>query len=388
MGLRGASLLVLVGMATQSLAADLDLTAAVALSRDDNLFRTPDRAGSADGYRVASLGAHIDLPVSAQHLTADGRYSNYQFQRFGEFDHDAWTARLAWMWKAGRRAEGQFSYAADSNLTSLANLQDGVQISVPNQLQTHRLFAQAGYGSRWQLRAAFERLDHDNSATEFRTSDMRRDGVEASLAYASGSGNRVGIAGRREDATLPNHQLLPGLGEVDNSYRQQRIGPFVEWGVTEKSRLTLRGGHVERSYRQLPQRDYDTWTWNVTAEWRPLDKVTLGLVVRDDLSEYEQVNLGLVTVKGFVLQPAVQLGQTGHLQLSYEHSDRGYFGEAFHLGGGPAVRERVQILGLDFSAQFTRMLGAGLTVRREMRAAGAAPGYRANVIGVDIHATF
>jgi hypothetical protein len=48
----------------------------------------------------------------------------------------------------------------------------------------------------------------------------------------------------------------------------------------------------------------------------------------------------------------------------------------------------VQVIGLDFSGQFTRMLGAGLTVRRELRAAGEAPGYQANIIGIEVHATF
>jgi hypothetical protein len=118
-GLSAAPLLALVAMGNPACAADIDVTAAVALTRDDNLFRQSDSAGAAAAYRAASLGAHVDLPVSAQHLVADGHYSNYRFQRFGEFDHDAWSAQLAWQWKAGSRAEGQLGYAAESTLTSI-----------------------------------------------------------------------------------------------------------------------------------------------------------------------------------------------------------------------------------------------------------------------------
>jgi hypothetical protein len=375
-------------LAAPAFAQDPEVIAAVGVTRDDNIFRVSDGAAAADTWRVASLGLHLDVPASAQHIVLDALASDYRYARFSDLDHTAYTAQLAWQWQAGERTAGRLGYARESSLTSLANLQAGVQSSVVNRLVAQRWFAEGNYGlaSHWRARAAFEHLDHDNSTAQYRLSDMDRDGVEVGVAWVSGSGNRIGVAARGEDATLPNPQQVGGIA-VDNSYRQWRIGPQLEWAPAPKSRLQVHGGRLERSYRQLPARDYAAWTWNLNYEWQVTDRLTLTALARNDLSEYEQVNVGLVAVRGFALRPAFRFSDKSRLALGVGRDLRTYHGDAA-LAGAPRVRERLRVLDLEYSWQVLRMLGLNLQVRQEARHSPRTPEYDALVAGLTVRAIF
>ncbi len=134
---------------------------------------------------VASLGLHVDVPASSQHLVLDGLVSDNRYARFSEFNHTAYTAQLAWQWQAGDRAAGRFGYGRESSLTSLANLQAGQQSRVANHLEARRWVAEGSYGltSHWRARVGFEQLDHDNSTAEYRLSDMRRNSLETGVSW-------------------------------------------------------------------------------------------------------------------------------------------------------------------------------------------------------------
>jgi hypothetical protein len=216
---------------------------------------------------------------------------------------------------------------------------------------------------------------------------MRREGVEVGLAWVSGSDNRVGITARGEDATLPNPQVINGVA-VDNSYRQWRIGPLLDWAPAAKSRLQLRGGRLERSYTQLPARDYAAWTWNLNYEWQATERLTLTALARNDLSEYEQVNVGLVAVRGFALQPAFRFGEKSRLALSFGRDLRIYHGDAVLAPGVARVRERLRVLDLRYSWQALRMLGLDLQLRQEARRSARTPQYDALIAGLAVRATF
>jgi hypothetical protein len=382
-------LLAAVVLAAPAFAEDTQLIAAVGVTRDDNVFRLGSGEHAADVRHVASLGLHVDLPVSSQHIVLDGLVSDYRYARFSDFDHTAYTAQLAWQWQAGARTAGRLAWGRESSLTSLANLQAGQQSRVANHLDAQRLLAEGSYGlsSHWRVRTAFERLEHDNSTPEFRLSDMRRDSVEAGVSWVSGSDNRIGLVARGEDATLPNRQQFNRV-TVDNSYRQWRAGPLLEWMPAAKSRLQLRGGRLERNYQQLPARNYAAWTWNLSYEWQATGRLTLAALARDDLSEYEQVNVGLVAVKGFALQPAFQFGEKTRLALSFGRDLRTYLGDLAVASGAPRVRERLRVIDLQYSWQVLRALGVNLALRQESRRSALTPRYDAFVAGLYLRATF
>jgi hypothetical protein len=143
----------------------------------------------------------------------------------------------------------------------------------------------------------------------------------------------------------------------------------MDWPVSEKSQVSLRGGRIEREYKQFSQRDYSGWTYNAGYEWRPRDAVSLSAIVRRDVSDSEQVDVGLVVMRTILLQPALQLNQKTRLTLNLEEGRRTYHGNIISPVGdvAPAVREHVRIIQAALAYQVTTKVRLTLDARREER---------------------
>ena len=352
--------------------------ASAALTGDDNVFRVPDQQPPgielapqrSDVSLVSSAGIHFDVPISAQRVVGQFTFGDHRYNRFDELDHDSYSGRVGLLWQVGSQIEGQVLLRQERAMTSLANLQNLTQSSTRNLLRTREALAEARYGllSAWQLRGAVSRLEHDNSSDLFRLSDLQRDAVEGELTYVTPAENRLGVLGRVEEGRLLNRQLINGVS-ISNSYWQNRIVGVMDWTVTEKSRLSLRGGRVEREYKMFPQRDYSGLTYNAGYEWRPRDNLSLSAILRRDISDSEQVDVGLVVMRTVLFQPALQLNQKTRLSLNLEEGRRTYHGNVISAVGdvAPALTEHVRIIQAALSYQATPKVRLTLDARREQR---------------------
>jgi hypothetical protein len=379
----------LAALAPAARAADaVEFSGAVGVTRDDNIFRLREGVDVPDTYRRAAAGLVFDLPVRAQHFTLEGRFENYQYLHYTDLDHDAYSGKAGWQWRLGSRLDGRFNYEITSTQTSFSNLQGGVQITVPNEQLSHRARAEVGYGigRRVQLRAAVDRLEQDNDSAAYATSDMTRNGAELSLALAGKiDGNRIGVTARTEDATLPNRQLVVRR-MVDNSYRQLRAGAFLDFAPGERTVLRLRSARVERKHDELPRRDFAAWTWSAALQWEATSRFTLVATVRDDISEYEEVNVGLVTVRGVALQPYFTVNDRMSVSLDLEANRRTYRGDAAQVGA--PLEERLDVQQLNFTWQATRLLGFNLAARSEQRRSARAGDFKARMGSAEVRLTF
>jgi hypothetical protein len=215
---------------------------------------------------------------------------------------------------------------------------------------------------------------------------MTRNGAELSLALAGRiEGDRIGVTARAEDATLPNRQLVVRR-MVDNSYRQYRAGPFLDWVPGERTTLHVRAAWVERQHDELPRRDFGAWTWSASLQWLATSRWTLLATVRDDISEYEQVNVGLVTVRGIALQPSYSINDRMSLMLDLEINDRTYNGDAAQVGA--PLKERLDVQQLNFTWQATRLLGFDFSARNEQRHSARAGDFSARMGSAEVRLTF
>jgi hypothetical protein len=345
---------------------------------DDNVFRVADGVPSpaigssarSDVSLISSAGIHFDLPVSAQRVVGQFTFGDHRYNRFDELNHDSYSGRLGFLWQVGSQLDGQVAARQEYVLTSLANVQAGTQISTPNFLRTREALAEASYGlqSTWQLHGAVSRLEHHNSSPQFFISDSQRDAGEVTLAYVTDSENRIGLTARLEDGQLDNPQTIAGI-PVSNSYKQRRAIASLDWALTEKSQLRLRSGRVEREYREFSQRDYSTWSYYAGYEWRPRDAATLTAIVQRDISDSEQVDVGLVVTRSILLQPALQLSQKIRLALNLEDGRRAYRGNVIDVAGtvAPVLREHIRVVEAALFAQVTPKVRLGLNARREWR---------------------
>lgn len=379
----------------------LELFLSETVTSDDNVFRLSDDAdptavlgssSKSDTYFTTSFGLNLDVPVGRQRLQANLARNSTRYDQFTELDlKDGRDAKALWLWQVGDPLDGELGYTESRVLASLANVQSGIQSSTPNFLETDRRFFKATYklAPRWQIGGEVSRLQQSNSAAERQLSDASVDDSDLTVSYVSRADNKLGLSVRVVDGSLPNEQPIAGI-LVDNSYRQQNLAAVLDWTLTGHSRLTARAGRTDRSYTQLPERDFEGFTYHVTYEWRPRAKFTLTAKAQRDISTTEEVNVGFVLAEGIALYPNLMLTEKINLTAAIELFDREYLGDpGLVLETVPPRSERVRAAGLNISYQPVRPVTLQLAWRRETRSSNVEFGdYDVNIASLGVRVGF
>jgi exopolysaccharide biosynthesis operon protein EpsL len=360
----------------------LELYAAHAAYRDDNVLRAPGPGEQADTYRVSALGLRLDAPLERQRLRGALQLNSVRYDRFGLFDLDGHEASALWEWQTAGDLEGRLGLEQRKALASLAGVQGGVQSTVPNALTTRRAFAEADkrLAARWALGLEASRLEQSNAAAERLPNDLERDRGGAHLQYVSRAGNRLGLRVRLDRGTLPNRLPVAGLA-IDNSYRERAAALTLDWRPGGHTRVRASLGRVERGYDELPQRDFEGGTGELALEWTPTGKLALSALAERAISETEEIHVSFVLAERLALRARWQPSAKTELQAALETSERRYLGDAAQvLGATPARRERVDAAGLSAGYRPHPRITLNLGLRRETRSSNvAAGGYAVNV---------
>jgi exopolysaccharide biosynthesis operon protein EpsL len=378
----------------------LELSLGETVSRDDNVFRLSNGLSAAavlgapskaDTFHTTSAGLKLDLPVSRQRLRAELTLDDTRYERFTVLNLVGHNGRALWQWQVGDRLSGQVGLSETLGLASLANVQGGVQSATPNPLTTTRRFADASYQwtPRWQLKGALARLAQRNEAPERRINDTDIDSVEGTLSYLTPAGNQAGVSLRLDDARLPQQQLIAG-SPVDNGYRQHTASLAAEWTISGHSRLSGRAGRVNRSYRDVPRRDYEGSTFRLAYDWRPTAKLAFNATAYREVSALEEINIGFVLARGIALRPVYRMSEKIDLSAAFEHSDRDYRGEAERaLGVLPPRTDRVRSTVFGAAYRPAASISLGLSLRRESRSSTTQFGdYTSNVVSISARIAF
>lgn len=387
-----AAVLLAAGEARARWDAPLELSAAQSAYRDDNVLRLPEGAGvQADSFRVTTLGLRLDAPRDRHRVQGRLAVNSVRYRRFGEFDLDGHDGRASWHVHPGEARNATLGIEHRRALASLAGVQAGVQSRVPNALTTRRLFAsgEALFAARWQLSLQAARLEQSNAADERRLNDLAHDQSEAGLAYVSRAGNRAGLRARLARGELPNAQIV-GTSAVDNSYRQRELAAVLDWRPGERTRVRAHAGRVRRAYQQLPARDFEGGTWELSLDWTPTGKLAFSLLAQRALSDTEEIHVNAVLAERVALQAKLHPSAVTELSAVLEASDRRYLGDAaVLLGAAPARSERLSGAGLQAGYRPLPQLTLSVSVRRERRtdAVGVGP-YEADIAGLAVRIGF
>jgi exopolysaccharide biosynthesis operon protein EpsL len=372
----------------------LEVFVAQSITRDDNIFRLSEAidpvpvtgsSSTADTYTTTNLGFRFDVPVSRQRFLAEWSWNDNRYERFSILDYTGHRGRAVWQWQAGNDLSGELGYAKTRSLASLANVQSGVQSSTPNPVDKRDAFVNAAYmlTPRWKLEGELTETRNANEAPEFRVNDVRISGTGATVSYVSPADNEVGVNLRVAEARYPVALLVAG-DLIDNAYRQQNVALVTHWTITARSRLGAQLGRVERSYSQLPQRDFERTTFRAAYEWRATGKLTLTADAQNDISEIEEINTGYVFARGVALRSAFRLSEKIDIGGAFEYSDRDYLGEpGLVLGTVQPRNDRVRAIAVSASWRPLRSLWLDANARRETRSSSAAFGdYEVMIFGL------
>ncbi len=371
----------------------LELFVAESVTRDDNVFRLssaqdpaviPGSSSKGDTYRTTSFGFNFDVPVGRQRFQGGLAWNDIRYNRFTFLDLTGHAGRAVWLWQIGDDLSGKLGYTETLALASLANVQSGgVQSVVPNALTTQQAFFNAGYRltPRWELRGEVSELKQSNELPARQVNDIVIDGSELTVSYVTPAKNKLGFSARVDDARYPTPQIAQGI-VIDNAYRQQIIDVVTDWTPTGHSHVSARAGRVSRSYEQLPQRDFEGPTFNVTYDWNPTGNFMLTALAVREISTTEEVTVGFVVVKGAALRPTLRLTEKIRMSGTFEYSEREYRGDpGLALGNVTTRTDQVRTAGVTAYYRPLRSITLEMAVRRETRSSTVAFGdYEANVV--------
>jgi len=372
----------------------LELFVSEAVIHDDNVFRISSQSDPAavlgspskgDTYHTTSFGVNFDVPVSRQRFQGGLAWNDTRYDRFTFLDLTGHTGRAVWLWQVGDDLSGKLGYMDSLALASFANVQSGGgQSVVPNALTTQQAFFNAGYRvtPRWELRGEVSRLEQSNQIPQRRVNDIIIDGGELTVSYVTPAKNKVGFSVRLDEARYPTPQVA-GASLIDNAYRQQIIAAVTDWSLTGHSHFIARAGRVSRSYEQLPQRDFEGPTLNVTYDWNPTGNFTLTALAVREISTTEEVNVGFVVVRGAALRPTLRLTEKIRISGALEYSERDYRGDPALALGTVARIDEVRAAGVTASYRPVRPVTLEAAFRRETRSSTVAFGdYVTNIASV------
>jgi len=378
---------------------------AYGVTRDDNVFRISGQSdpmtvlgtpSKADTFSTTSIGLNLDLPLSRQRILGGLSFNQNRYDQFTVLNFTERHGRAIWQWQAGSEFSGQLGYTMDRALASLANVQEGgFQSGTPNPLETKKAFGDATYllTPRWQLRGEASRLTQANGIPQQLVNDMTNNSGGLGLSYVTPADTRIGLHMQRQDAKLPNEQLVNGT-LVDNSYRQDRLAIVADWTISGASRLRASAGSVQRSFAQLPERDFATGIFHADYDWKPTGKFTLVVAARKDIGAPDEinagVNIGFVLVKDIALRPAYRMTEKVSLSGLLRYGDWEYLGDpGMVLGTVPPRSDRVSTVALAIAYEPMRAVRLGLGLRRETRTSTADFGdYKANIVNLGARLAF
>lgn len=264
--------------------------------RDDNLFRLSD---SADPQSLLGTGSRsdtisrteallkVDLPVSRQRFLIDVGLAHLRYDRFSFLNHDAYTSSGKWLWELGNRFRGDVILEQNKTLTGFTDFRRPVR-----NLGTYSRGSASGYywfHPEWGVGGALGHVRSNNSSQVLADADNRNDIFEVGLQHKRPNGNELGFRVRRTDSTYPNRQDVNGR-LVDNSFTQDEILLTGSWKVTAASTLSGYAGRSERSYDDVPERNFSTPTAKLSYDWIVDPRVTVNLSARRELSSVDDVN--------------------------------------------------------------------------------------------------
>ncbi len=224
-------------------------------------------------------GVILQKEISRQRLSANFNYSRVQFDRFSIMDNNLKNFSGNWNWLVGNQLEGNMGASYTQSLAPFL-FQPGIK-SVRTEL-TEYVNAAWRFHPRWRLNGEFTHYDLGIKAPpdvpRLRFLERKENQFEGGIDYISSRGtvgrNSIGVLFRFTDGNFP---FEPTPSFTNNDYTQKEIMARVNWDVTSKTSLQVRGGWVERLNASFAQRDFSGFNARGIFQWRPTDKTGLAV---------------------------------------------------------------------------------------------------------------
>lgn len=387
-------------MASSSLHAegmfDIKPYVAATATYDDNVFRLTDKnearallgnEAMGDTSRVLEAGVDVDWKISAQHLRLGLNADQNRYDRFGFLDNDGHNLSLAWDWSLGNHLAGRIS--TSENL-AMAGFNEVNNTSLNERTTTQRLYSlNWNFHPSWRLHLQRDEIQQENGLATFRSSDREDIAHEASMQYTSAAGNVVVLSVRQTDSEYPFRDSFAAFF-FGNSNQQRDMALNVVWLPSGKTRLNGRIARIERTYKELSQRNVEAMAGRLEATWVPTGKTSLVMSFVHDIYAVDDIAATYVQSDAVSIAPTWAPTSKLTVQARASFEKRGYQGDpGFLLGARPQREDTLKTAGLTVSYTPYEKIQAQLSWQKQSRTSSTAgSGYDANTLNFNVRVNF
>ena len=341
---------------------------------DSNLFRVQTGGESDTVARVGFGGRTLNRIVGRQRLLLDGYGEYNDYNDFNEIDHFAYGLRADWLWELGNQLDGTVRYARRKRLGDFGELRTPERTMVSEEAVI--VDGNYRFSPNWRIFAGAEhaRDKRDNDELEW----LNRTSLRGGLRYRTPLANEIGIevVGTRGEARVDVPAV--GGGEVSfvDDYDQTEVAATLAYVLGAQLRINGRVGQLERSYDNLPARDFSGVSYRALVEWLPTTRLIFSLegyrVPRSlaDVTATHVITEGgalgvswaatfkLVFSARYIYEDLVYKGDPDALRLGL--GDREDTVQTWRFGAGWEIQRHLQIgLGYDYGERTSNLPGSG-----------------------------
>jgi len=216
-------------------------------------------------------GAIFEKEISRQRLSANFNWAHTSFDKFSSMDNNLKNASGNWNWFWGKNFHGNMGATYMQSLSFLLNSSKNIRTE-----QTEYINATWRPHSKWRLQGDYTRYNLHSSNPGLRFLNRTEDQFVAKFDYLLPGDNFVGILLRNIRGDFhPPPRFFHDI--PDSSYDQKDILARVNWAISEKSNLLIKGGWMERNNTSLTVRDFSGFKGRIIYNWQPTEKLGLTL---------------------------------------------------------------------------------------------------------------
>jgi hypothetical protein len=318
----------------------VDLFLEAGVMRDDNVLRVENGPQSDSILRYGGAVSYDQRVVGRQRVRLDARGDYFDYRDLNDLDHFAYAVRGAWLWEIGNNwsgtlAVGQLKRQVDMGETQAVRL---------DTAKSTRLDATAAYlvTPRFRVRGGLNGTQDERSTT--RQTDTTSRTATAAAEYVSPLANTLGLEYRFTNGTAEELQRVDPLGAfVSNDYEEHEIALVSSYALGTQLLATVRLGHTQRNYDELPARDFDGPTGRVGVDWSPGTKTVLTFLVYHEPRSIIDVAASHVTVSGVAFAPRWAVTNQVVLGARFARERRKFEGDP-SLSAGAELRNELATL--------------------------------------------
>ena len=331
--------------------------------RDDNVLRTETGERSDTITRVGGGVRHEARVIGRQRVRLEARGDYYKYSALERLDHFAYSLAGNWLWEVGNQLSGSVLVGHDRRQVDLSE----TQAERLDTVKTSRVAATAGYlvMPSLRLRGGLAGTRSDRSAS--RQTETRSTGVTVGADYVSPLSNTVGIEYRATNGEAPSPELVAGIGTVNNDYDEREISLVATYALGAQLRAGLRLGHTSRDYDQLPSRNFDGPTGQLSVDWLPGNKTILGFEAYRLPRSIVDVAASHVLVRGAAFGPRWALTNKVVVSARLVRERRTFEGDPSLSAGGTLRDEDLHLWRFGLGWEPQRFWQVGLAVDRGER---------------------